>query len=272
MKRADRALRSAPAATALARLPRAVLAEVVHREHADRPREDRGCWWFASVAPLAEPSGRFDLPAPRGTLYVAETAGAAARERCGRFLAAGTPIPEDDVYGRVVSRITASLSGLGDLTSPDAATVGVTGEIHTVDDYRLTTTWSAAADAAGFSGLRYTPRFTREERPPSQSSDRPVPPRRKDSLWRTWFRWPTSSRAWAFSRACFLARMRPSTTRSTRRIPSCPTTPGPAINHAAVNHAMKLHLLIELRSLLFPMARADTGVTATASRQGGHRR
>lgn len=160
MKRADRALRSAPAATALARLPRAVLAEVVHREHADRPREDRGCWWFASVAPLAEPSGRFDLPAPRGTLYVAETAGAAARERCGRFLAAGTPIPEDDVYGRVVSRITASLSGLGDLTSPDAATVGVTGEIHTVDDYRLTTTWSAAADAAGFSGLRYTPRFT----------------------------------------------------------------------------------------------------------------
>lgn len=160
MKRADRALRSAPAATALARLPRAVIAEVIHREHADRPREDRGCWWFASVAPLAEPSGRFDLPAPRGTLYVAETAGAAARERCGRFLAAGAPIPEDDVYGRVVSRITASLSGLGDLTSPDAAAVGVTGEIHTVDDYRLTTTWSAAADGAGFSGLRYMPRFT----------------------------------------------------------------------------------------------------------------
>ena len=161
MRRADRALRSAPDAKTLARLPRTAIAGVVHREHADRPRGDRGCWWFASFTRAAEPFGRFDLSDPRGTCYVAETAGAAARERFGRFLAAGTPIPEDEVYDRVVSRITASLSALGDLTSPDAAVVGVTGEIHTVDDYRLTATWSAAADAAGFSGLRYTPRFTR---------------------------------------------------------------------------------------------------------------
>lgn len=160
MTRAERALHRAPDAQVLAHLPRALVPEIVYREHADRPREDRGCWWFASFASDDEPTGRFDLPDPRGTLYVAETASAAARERCGRFLAAGTPIPEDDVDGRVVSRISASLSGLADLTSPNAAVIGVTGEIHTVDDYRLTTTWSAGADAAGFSGLRYTPRFT----------------------------------------------------------------------------------------------------------------
>lgn len=160
MTRAERALRRAPDSHVLARLPRADIAAVVHREHADRPRGDRGCWWFSSIDPGAEPLGRFDLPAPRGTLYVAETAGAAARERCGRFLAAGTPIPVDDVEGRVVSRMTAALSGLGDLTSPDAAAIGVTAEIHSVDDYSLTTAWSAGADAAGLRGLRYTPRFT----------------------------------------------------------------------------------------------------------------
>lgn len=160
MKRADRALREAPDRATLRRLPRTELVGTVYREHADRPDGDRGCWWFASTSRGGEPGGRFDLPAPRGTLYVAETPSAAARERCGRFLAAHVPIPEGLVVGRVVSAVMGACSDLGDLTDPGAAAVGVTGEIHTVDDYRLTTSWSSAADALGLAGLKYMPRFT----------------------------------------------------------------------------------------------------------------
>lgn len=64
------------------------------------------------------------------------------------------------VVGRVVSAIVGEASDLGDLTHPNAALVGVTGEIHSVNDYRLTATWSAAADALGLAGLKYLPRFT----------------------------------------------------------------------------------------------------------------
>lgn len=160
MKRADRALREAPGRATLNRLPRTELSGTVFREHADRPDEDRGCWWFSSTPRGGEPGGRFDLPEPRGTMYVAETPAAAARERCGRFLAAHAPIPESLVFGRVVSAITATVSDLGDLTDPDSAAVGVTGEIHSADDYRLTSSWSAAADAIGLAGLKYMPRFT----------------------------------------------------------------------------------------------------------------
>lgn len=167
MKRSDLALREAPDLSTFRRVPRASFAGTVYREHADRLGDDRGCWWYSSTPGGGEPEGRFDLEEPaddreqrRGTLYVAETPAASARERCGRFLAARAPIPETLVVGRVVSSIVGEAPDLGDLTHPDAALIGVTGEIHSVNDYRLTATWAAAADALGLAGLKYLPRFT----------------------------------------------------------------------------------------------------------------
>src|SRR5699024_11826687 len=60
----------------------------------------------------------------------------------------------------VCSSDLGALDDVADLTHDAAADVGVPREIGTIDDYALTATWAAAADDAGFTGLRYFPRFT----------------------------------------------------------------------------------------------------------------
>lgn len=141
-------------------LPRTSADGPLFREHGDRKGTDRGCWWFSCTGENEDPQGRFDLPAPRGTLYLAESAQAAARERCGRFLAHHRPVPVTFVEDRVISTVEGSASGIADFTHHDAAECGVTREISTIDDYTLTTTWSAAVDDAGFTGVKYSPRFS----------------------------------------------------------------------------------------------------------------
>jgi hypothetical protein len=108
------------------------------------------------------PGGRFDLAAPDGTCYLAETEGVAARERCGRFIIKNMPVPPEWFEGRVVSKFAVPPPDgpVGDLTNTAAATSGVTAEIHTISDYRLTTRWAAAARRSGYGALLYQPRFT----------------------------------------------------------------------------------------------------------------
>lgn len=144
----------------IALLPRTSADGPLFREHEDREGADRGCWWFSCTGTDEEPQGRFDLPAPRGSLYLAESAQVAARERCGRFLAHHRPIPVTFVEGRVVSTVEGSARDIADFTHHDAAECGATREISTIDDYILTTTWSAAADDADFAGVKYSPRFS----------------------------------------------------------------------------------------------------------------
>jgi len=158
--------RSAPAiqpasdAHEISRLPRASVQGTFYREHQERPGADNGCWWFSGTAEGETPEGRFDLSAPRGSLYLAGTERVATRERCGRFLARAAPIPVTFVEGRVISAVDGALHNLADFTHDGAADVGVTREIGTLDDYAVTSTWAAAADRDGFTGLRYFPRFT----------------------------------------------------------------------------------------------------------------
>jgi hypothetical protein len=66
------------------------------------------------------------------------------------------------VEGRVVTRVLLpDLDGpVADLLAAGAASAGVTGEIHTTSDYRLTAEWAAAVRQDGFGALRYMPRFT----------------------------------------------------------------------------------------------------------------
>lgn len=135
------------------------------REHQDRPgNADRGCWYFASrpADGRRRPGGRFDLPAPEGTCYVAETEGVAARERCGRFLSKHMLIPPEFIEGRVVSEfdVPPTDGPVADLTDPEAAQAGVTAEIHTVANYWLTTRWAKAAREEGYGALLYQARYT----------------------------------------------------------------------------------------------------------------
>lgn len=160
MNRPDAAIQPVSDAHEISRLPRASSQGTFYREHQERPGADGGCWWFSGTAAGEIPEGRFDLPAPRGSLYLAETQRVASRERCGRFLARRSPIPVTFVESRVISTVEGALQDLADFTHDDAADVGVTREIGTIDDYTLTSTWAVAADHEGFTGLKYFPRFT----------------------------------------------------------------------------------------------------------------
>lgn len=160
MNRSDPAIQPVSEAHEISRLPRASSHGSFYREHQERPGADGGCWWFSGTAAGEVPEGRFDLPAPRGSLYLAEMERVASRERCGRFLAHCAPIPVTFVEGRVISTVSGALHDLADVTHDDAADIGATREIGTIDDFALTATWAAAADREAFTGLQYFPRFT----------------------------------------------------------------------------------------------------------------
>jgi hypothetical protein len=144
---------------------RSVLAgTVLYRQHELRAQDaDAGCWYFDGHAPGSPVEGRFSLTSPRGTCYLAETAEVAARERVGRHLAQGLPIPLSFVEDRVVTRVPLPADGLpaADACDPDASTSHrVTRELFTGHDYELTGAWGDALDSAGFGSLIYEPRFS----------------------------------------------------------------------------------------------------------------
>ncbi|EOM74229.1 hypothetical protein Rrhod_4372 [Rhodococcus rhodnii LMG 5362] len=96
--------------------------------------------------------GRFDLPAPLGTCYVAET------EMIGLYemLAGVRFVAEPDIASRTVSELTVDHDLIvADATANDGIRYGLTAEISTVVDYRLTQHWAKALQAAGFDGIRY---------------------------------------------------------------------------------------------------------------------
>ena len=155
---------STPPTSGVAGFPTAIgLSDVWYREHQHRPEKpDEGCWWFSSHKTGQEPGGRFDLVTPNGTCYLGETVGVAVRERCGRFLATHMPIPTGHMEGRVVSTVVLAPmpAPVADLTSPDGARFGVTGELTAGNDYTLTVEWAQALFDAGQAALLYQPRFT----------------------------------------------------------------------------------------------------------------
>lgn len=135
-----------------------------YREHGDRPSDpDQGCWYFAPLPTDPLTGGRFDLPAPHGTCYVANQPLVAALERVGRFTAQQKPVPSDLVARRVVTKVeTGTLPDrLANLISERAAAdFGVTGELFTMSDYTVPQDWARALHSQGHKGLHYTPRFS----------------------------------------------------------------------------------------------------------------
>lgn len=150
------------------KFPRRTLRAGGHwfRQHRERVGADRGAWFFASCPPGVEGEGRFDLPAPHGTCYLATTSKGAVNELIGPEAAVRGWVDADLVAGRVVSRLL--LPGevrAANVSSERAADFRVTRELVTTEDYGLSQHWAKTFHKAEFGGivteLRFTPGPTR---------------------------------------------------------------------------------------------------------------
>jgi hypothetical protein len=113
----------------------------------------RGPWWFAS-----DGEGRFDLPPPRGTCYLADDPLVALLEALGP--AGSAPVLAASVLdGRVVWSVALpDQCDAADLTARGARRFGVTAELAASTPYPTAQRWAAALAAAGYDGLRYRAR------------------------------------------------------------------------------------------------------------------
>jgi hypothetical protein len=113
-------------------------------------------WWFGS-----DGLGRFDLPPPRGTCYLADSAVVAVRERLGVVLGGRPVVPTFLLSYVVVSTLHLPENrDVADVESSDATRFGVTRELETMVPYAVPQAWARAFDAAGIGGVAYGPRFT----------------------------------------------------------------------------------------------------------------
>lgn len=116
-----------------------------------------GAWFFASGT-----GGRFDLDPPSGTLYLATTADAAARERIGIDHVRAGVVSAGEVDGRFLSELVLPVT----VEAAHAATIEgqrwgvVPGELSSTSDYALTRTWARAFAAAGFTAIWSMLRFS----------------------------------------------------------------------------------------------------------------
>ena len=115
--------------------------------------EGNGPWWFAS-----DGGGRFDLPAPRGTCYLADDPLVALLEVLGAL--ASAPVIEPGVLdGRSVWTLEMpDQCDAADTTTRRARGFGITAELAATARYAVTQRWAAAFAGAGFGGVRYRAR------------------------------------------------------------------------------------------------------------------
>lgn len=110
-------------------------------------RAHRSPWWSSS-----DGSGRFDLPLPAGTCYMAEEPLAALLETARGL----TLLSEEFLAGRRLFSVSLPAPfRLADLTAPAAYGFGVTAELSATTDYTAPRAWAQALRRAGFDGIRY---------------------------------------------------------------------------------------------------------------------
>lgn len=129
-------------------------AEPVAELH--RLSEFPGSWWFASTdgADDAGPGGRFDLPAPNGTCYLADSLAGAVVEKLLRAPVKVVVAERlDELFHTVVA--VRRMPPVADLAHRKATGYGLNAEIHTTLDYARTRRWAIALHRTGFRGLRH---------------------------------------------------------------------------------------------------------------------
>ncbi len=140
-----------PAPTRLSRLrPIPVRGRALHRVFR---RDRRSPWWFAPVPTDPARGGRFDLPGPDGSCYLATSPAGAALEAFqdfGRGL-----LPESELRGRARAEVTAPADSpsAAQLTAARARATGVTQALWAGPDRGLTQRWAAALRRAGWRAL-----------------------------------------------------------------------------------------------------------------------
>lgn len=156
MSRADSALPDPPGDLASFPGIRIDTATPLYRAVAAPHPDPVGAWWFSSNG------GRFDLPSPNGTCYMATTLAAAIRERLGRVLRQSTLLPATLMDGmEVVTLHLMSSALLANTGHENAADWGAIRELATVTgDYSRTVRWAVAFKEADFDGILYEPRFS----------------------------------------------------------------------------------------------------------------
>lgn len=113
-------------------------------------KKGNGPWWFGSSM-----QGRFDLPLPEGTCYLAADELAALLELIGPDCEGGA-VSSDFLRIRRVRELKVPRDlGLSDLTSRRASGFGITAEIATLVPYELPQAWAARLRQAGAEGLIY---------------------------------------------------------------------------------------------------------------------
>lgn len=128
----------------------------VYRAH----HSNNSPWWFATARATGT-DGRFDLPDPHGTCYLASTEAGAVRERWGRNLVRHGYVMAADADTTDVSALTVPRQHrLADTVSSKAANYRMTREIGTVTPYTLPQEWAVAFQTIGYEGIRYEPRFS----------------------------------------------------------------------------------------------------------------
>jgi hypothetical protein len=116
-------------------------------------RAGRSPWWFGSSL-----EGRFDLPEPAGTCYLAAEALGALLEVIGPERRGGL-LARTFFEGRVLFGLRVPEGRrLADLTARTGVGYGLTLEIHSLVPYTLPQAWAVALDGQGFDGLRYRAR------------------------------------------------------------------------------------------------------------------
>ncbi|WP_200946290.1 RES domain-containing protein [Arthrobacter sp. Soil764] len=121
------------------------------------PNPDRwGAWWFSSNG------GRFDLPNPLGTCYLATDVKAAIRERLGRVFRIGSLLPESLMHAMELAEVQLPHPvEVADTGHESAADWGAIRELGSVTgSYAKTVRWAQAFQQASFGGVLYEPRFS----------------------------------------------------------------------------------------------------------------
>lgn len=117
-------------------------------------------WWFASRPTDAEAGGRFDLPAPDGTCYLATSLVGAVIEALQTHLTS-LPHEELDVRAAVEVDPPAEAPSAADLADPGTAGRGVTAGVWAGTDRLLTQRWAAALRRDGwwavYGGVHHDP-------------------------------------------------------------------------------------------------------------------
>lgn len=118
-------------------------------------RDRHGPWWFSSAL-----HGRFDLPAPEGTCYVASDDLGALLEIVGPDLLPGGCAPASLLAGRHLRRLGVPRTmRLADALASRAAQ-WVTAEIATITPYTVPQAWARTFRRGRWSGVRYAIRHS----------------------------------------------------------------------------------------------------------------